>query len=250
MGVNPLSQIGRDMDKLAGGNESVGILDGISEMGPGMDGGGMGEMSIAEVISGNRSGVGDQAQVFTGSQGQGGVSMDALYTPGDPMGSGIGGVRAADQRYTTEEDAVPAGRRYMYPTLPGRNPDAILGSPYQSGGQNQANLIGSNPDRAQMKIAEIRRQRALRDATDGFGESRAQDYMGGQQTEPTAIAQLMKLIGSGAGNMFSSMFSPSQAGAGSPEPTVPNLNPPGPGARFAGPMLDRPGTFGGSRRMY
>ena len=108
--------------------------------------------------------IGYQAQVFTGSRGQGGVSMDALYPPGDPMGSGIGGVRAADQRYTTEEDAIPAGRRYMYPTLPGRNPDAILGSPYQSGGQQQANLIGSNPDRAQMKIAEIRRQRALRDA--------------------------------------------------------------------------------------
>lgn len=121
------------------------------------------ELSIAESIF-PQSGIGDQAQVFTGSQGQGGVSMDALYPSGDPMGSGIGGVRAADQRYTTEEDAVPAGRRYMYPTLPGRNPDAILGSPYQSGGQQQANLIGSDPDRAQMKIAEIRKQRALREA--------------------------------------------------------------------------------------
>tara|TARA_R100000306_G_C4352191_1_gene130702 strand:+ start:59 stop:997 length:939 start_codon:yes stop_codon:yes gene_type:complete len=73
---------------------------------------------------------------------------------------------------------------------------------------------------------------------------------GGQQTEPTAIAQLMKLLGGMVGSGVSGLFTPSQAGAGSPGPTVPNLNPPGPGARFAGPMLDRPGTFGGSRRMY
>ena len=165
MGVDPLSQIGRDMGKLAGGNESAGILDGISEMGPGMDGGGMGEISIAEVISGNRSGMGDQDPgIFTGNQGQGGVSMDAMYPPGDPMGSGIGGSRAANQTFSTDEEAVPAGRRYMYPTLPGRNPDAILGSPYQSGMQSQANLIGSNPDRAGMKLAAIRQQRALREA--------------------------------------------------------------------------------------
>ena len=83
MGVNPLSQIADDMGKLAGGNESAGILDGISEMGPGMDGGGMGEISIAEVISGNRSGASEPG-VFVGNQGQGqgGVSMDAMYPAG------------------------------------------------------------------------------------------------------------------------------------------------------------------------
>ena len=74
--------------------------------------------------------------------------------------------------------------------------------------------------------------------------------MGGQQTQPTAIAQLMKLLGSGAGDMFSKMFSPSQAGAGMPGPQ-------GPGARFSEGIGYAPGTVSGlnnmpmgSRRMY
>lgn len=62
--------------------------------------------------------------------------------------------------------------------------------------------------------------------SDGFGESRAQDYMGGQQTEPTAIAQLMKLLGRMGGGMLGDMFSPSQAGAGIPGPTTPKIAPP------------------------
>jgi hypothetical protein len=151
--------------------------------------------------------------------------------------------------------------------------------PYTSGGQNQANLIGSNPDRAQMKIAEIRRQRALREhpsdntfyeGSQGIGEEQGQAMMhalalqddimnansndaallprtgaqlpfggptadeldvydvnspgvGGQQTEPSAIAKIMKLLGGMMGGDRSGMFSPSQAGAGTPGPTVPSL---------------------------
>ena len=81
----------------------------------------------------------------TGNRGQ---MMPNAVRP-NPDGSG-------ETMQTKIEDLMPAGLE------PGGISAAV--GPYTSGGQNQANLIGSNPDRAQMKIAEIRRQRALRDA--------------------------------------------------------------------------------------
>ena len=70
------------------------------------------------------------------------------------------------------------------------------------------------------------------------------DYSGGTNN-PTpssalikpGIMHLLKLLGGAAG------------GVGNFLPT-PKFNPPEPRARMAGPMLDRPGTFGGSRRMF
>ena len=124
------------------------------------------ELSITESLF-PQGGMGDQAQVFTGSQGQGGVSMDTLYPSTNlfpaagtgPMGDQDRGAMAAQPPGHMFTAGLTERQGVGYPT----HLSAAVG-PYTSGGQNQANLIGSNPDRAQMKIAEIRRQRALRDA--------------------------------------------------------------------------------------
>ena len=50
--------------------------------------------------------------------------------------------------------------------------------------------------------------------------------VGGQQTQPTVIAQLMKLLGGMVGGGMGSMFTPSQAGAGMQGPTTPKIAPP------------------------
>ena len=191
MGVDPLSQIGRDMGKLAGGNESAGILDGISEMGPGMDGGGMGEISIAEVISGNRSGVGDQ--------GLSDIRDVASPSPIPDISGNRSGV--GDQGHIVNRAAINNQqgvtqlqklKNLLAPTLykgEGISEAPLSGVMQSAVGPGQTNPATGIPDPMEAQWPEWMSQfgkfmtpTLYRGQDDGFGESRAQDYMQGPTT--------------------------------------------------------------------
>jgi len=198
------------------------------------------------------------------------TSIAAAVVPPDPMGGsgGIGDYRISGGPSFAQTNTITEGPRSNF------IPPEGMGGEFPSVFEGQGTNLDFNPEAGGISFNPIKSSGSIMDSRIAYDQSAPQNDpdaarirreafegsqgmpmgqgmdMGGQQTQPTAIAQLMKLLGSGAGDMFSKMFSPSQAGAGMPGPQ-------GPGARFSEGIGYAPGTVSGlnnmpmgSRRMY